>query len=435
VTEELPWEFRGAPADPLAPPENAEPGERRSRTAVDGLLRPPTPEPEAREVPQLARSRADLPAPEWSAPGWSPGQWWQSPREAGGGTASRRQLREMRAAPVEPAPVEPAPVEPAPVEPAPVDPELVDPELVDPELIDPELVDPELVETELVEPDLQEPAAFAATTPQPPKPPPASDLPDPFPPIRAPEPGIGPGTGELEVYGLSRRGVQHRSSRRDRPVRHDELVAGFAGKGSGHRDALRAGVERWSRWAAGLGLPPRDATGARRYPGRELHVPPAVWVTAAVGVAVVVGLVTGILVSGSSQATTVAPAVVTTATVTVTNATTAPAVTRTTTRTRTRTLTLSPTPPPPSQAPAQPPGQGVVPGGGTLAPGSSGPEVVTLQQELAQLGLFQGAPTGTYDLQTQAAVQNFQARAGITADPPGVAGPTTLAAIKQAVGG
>jgi len=32
------------------------------------------------------------------------------------------------------------------------------------------------------------------------------------------------------------------------------------------------------------------------------------------------------------------------------------------------------------------------------------------------------------------AVLNFQARAGITADPPGVAGPTTLAAIDQAVG-
>jgi peptidoglycan hydrolase-like protein with peptidoglycan-binding domain len=72
--------------------------------------------------------------------------------------------------------------------------------------------------------------------------------------------------------------------------------------------------------------------------------------------------------------------------------------------------------------------------GGTLAPGSFGPEVVTLQQELAQLGLFRGAPTGSYDQQTQAAVQNFQARTGITADPPGVAGPTTRAAIDQAVG-
>jgi N-acetylmuramoyl-L-alanine amidase len=60
--------------------------------------------------------------------------------------------------------------------------------------------------------------------------------------------------------------------------------------------------------------------------------------------------------------------------------------------------------------------------------------VAVLQQALGQLGLFQGNPTGVYDQQTQGAVQAFQARAGITQDPPGVAGPTTLQAINQAVG-
>jgi hypothetical protein len=261
-------------------------------------------------------------------------------------------------------------------------------------------------------------------------PPAVSAFPDPFPPSFAPEPG----TGELEVYGLSRRGVQGRSVRHDRPVRRDEFATGFAGNVSGHGGAFRAGVERWSRWAAGLGLPPRDASGTRRYPGRERHVVPAVWVTAAVGGAAVVGLLSGILVLGNSEATTVPPAVLTTTTVTVTNATTAPAVTRTATRTRTRTLTISPTPAAPDQAANPAPNPPGAPAGGTLGPGSSGPEVVTLQQELAQLGLFQGPPNGTYDGQTQAAVQNFQARAGVTADPPGVAGPTTRAAINQAVG-
>ncbi|HYJ74084.1 MAG TPA: peptidoglycan-binding domain-containing protein, partial [Kineosporiaceae bacterium] len=195
---------------------------------------------------------------------------------------------------------------------------------------------------------------------------------------------------------------------------------------SGRGDAVRARVERWSRWAAGLGLPPRDTSGTRRYPGREGLFPPAVWLTAALGVAVLVGLVAGIVVSGGSGNAAAVPAAVTTATVTVTNATTAPAVTTTTTRTRTKTLTVAPTPTNPAQ--------GGDPNAGTLAPGSSGQEVVVLQQELAQLGLFLGGPTGTYDQRTQIGVQSFQARAGITADPPGVAGPTTRAAINQATG-
>ncbi len=198
--------------------------------------------------------------------------------------------------------------------------------------------------------------------------------------------------------------------------------------GAGRGDALRAGVERWSRWAAGLGLPPREPSGTRRYPARENLLPPAVWLTAALAVAVLVGLVTGVVVSGGSGGSGAATAIGTTATVTVTNATTAPPVTATTTLTRTRTSTVTETATPTDA------GQGGAPAGQGLGPGSQGPAVTRLQLELAQLGLYQGGPSGNYDQQTQAAVQNFQARAGITADPPGVAGPTTRQALNQAVG-
>jgi hypothetical protein len=240
-----------------------------------------------------------------------------------------------------------------------------------------------------------------------------------------PAPGAGLRTGELELYSPTRRDVQRRSARRGRSVADDIRT------GSDRGAVLRAGVERWSRWAAGLGLPPRDADGTRRHPGRERLFPPAVWLTAALGVAAVAGLVSGILVSGGSEAATTVPTTLATTTVTVTNATTAPPVTRTATRTRTRTRTVSVT----ATAPAPGGVADGVPEGPTLAPGSSGPEVIALQQKLAQLGLFQGGPTGTYDQQTQAAVLRFQVRIGITADPPGVAGPTTLDAIDQAVNG
>jgi peptidoglycan hydrolase-like protein with peptidoglycan-binding domain len=133
-------------------------------------------------------------------------------------------------------------------------------------------------------------------------------------------------------------------------------------------------------------------------------------------------------VSGGSGGSGAATAIGTTATVTVTNATTAPPVTATTTLTRTRTSTVTETATPTDA------GQGGAPAGQGLGPGSQGPAVTRLQLELAQLGLYQGGPSGNYDQQTQAAVQNFQARAGITADPPGVAGPTTRQALNQAVG-
>jgi peptidoglycan hydrolase-like protein with peptidoglycan-binding domain len=117
-----------------------------------------------------------------------------------------------------------------------------------------------------------------------------------------------------------------------------------------------------------------------------------------------------------------------TVTQTVTNEVTKPPVTTTRTRTRTRTTTVTASPTAPSPGVPNP-------GAGTLGPGSQGPQVARLQQDLILLGLLQGQPTGTYDDATRAAVQVFQARAGITTDPPGVAGPDTQRAIAAAVGG
>src|SRR3954471_3009595 len=129
----------------------------------------------------------------------------------------------------------------------------------------------------------------------------SADVPPPWPPSASgsggPPPSAPPSfgglpTGELEVYGLNRRDVQRGSARRD------AALAEVGDGGSGRGGALRAGVERWSRWAAGLGRPPRDPSGTRRYPGLEGLFPPAVWLTAALGAAVVVGLVSGIVVTG-----------------------------------------------------------------------------------------------------------------------------------------
>jgi peptidoglycan hydrolase-like protein with peptidoglycan-binding domain len=72
--------------------------------------------------------------------------------------------------------------------------------------------------------------------------------------------------------------------------------------------------------------------------------------------------------------------------------------------------------------------------GGVLALGAQGPAVTQLQQDLAELQIYQGQPTGTFDEPTRAAVQSFQARFGITQDEPGVAGPATLAALAQELG-
>ncbi|MEO1429501.1 MAG: peptidoglycan-binding protein [Cyanobacteria bacterium J06632_19] len=48
-----------------------------------------------------------------------------------------------------------------------------------------------------------------------------------------------------------------------------------------------------------------------------------------------------------------------------------------------------------------------------ITPGSRGPQVVTLQQNLKQLGYFYGNPTGFYDRSTQEAVMRFQQSYGL----------------------
>jgi hypothetical protein len=231
----------------------------------------------------------------------------------------------------------------------------------------------------------------------------------------------GPSTQELAVY------------RGQAPERHPaqpglvpwEGIQDGPGEG-GRGDRVRGSVERWSRWASGLGLPARDGSGYGRYAKADRLFPPAVWIAAGLGAAGLVGLLTGVLVSApSGGAPGAAAAVTSTATVTVTEQVTQPPVTQTTTRTRTKTVTATTTAAAPAQAPAA---------GGTLGPGSQGGRVARLQADLAALGLFQAPPNGSYDQRTALGVQVFQAQHGVTGDPPGVAGPATLSAIDQALG-
>lgn len=66
----------------------------------------------------------------------------------------------------------------------------------------------------------------------------------------------------------------------------------------------------------------------------------------------------------------------------------------------------------------------------TLAEGSSGPAVVTLQNDLDQLG-YNLSQDGSFGPLTRSAVVNFQSRHGLT--PDGVVGPLTWAAISAAL--
>jgi peptidoglycan hydrolase-like protein with peptidoglycan-binding domain len=63
--------------------------------------------------------------------------------------------------------------------------------------------------------------------------------------------------------------------------------------------------------------------------------------------------------------------------------------------------------------------------------GDSGPSdsVTVLQQRLNAAGFNVGEPDGQFGPTTQAALQQFQAAQGLTAD--GVAGPATMAALNQ----
>jgi Putative peptidoglycan binding domain len=235
-------------------------------------------------------------------------------------------------------------------------------------------------------------------------------------------PTSGPTTQELAVY---RGQPAARPARPDRLAPWDDQIG--RGEPAGRRERAKRSVESWSRWASGLGLPARDGSGYARYARAERLLPPAVWIAVGLGVAGLVGLLTGVLVSAPSSGGPATATATATATVTVTQQVTQAPVTETTTRVRTKTVTTTTTAAPTDAGG----GNGA---GGALAPGAQGPQVARLQAALALLGLYQGRPTGTYDEPTRAAVQAFQAQAGVTGDPPGVAGPATLAALAQAVG-
>lgn len=64
---------------------------------------------------------------------------------------------------------------------------------------------------------------------------------------------------------------------------------------------------------------------------------------------------------------------------------------------------------------------------GVLQTGSSGEAVTQLQTRLAELGYFQGSPTGNFGSATEAAVIQFQQANGLTAD--GVVGTATANAL------
>lgn len=63
----------------------------------------------------------------------------------------------------------------------------------------------------------------------------------------------------------------------------------------------------------------------------------------------------------------------------------------------------------------------------TLQPGSQGEAVIELQSMLTLLGYYSGPISGVYQNNTQAAVQQFQADAGI--NPDGIVGPATWSSL------
>jgi len=63
----------------------------------------------------------------------------------------------------------------------------------------------------------------------------------------------------------------------------------------------------------------------------------------------------------------------------------------------------------------------------TLRKGDQGPDVVTMQQALAELGYLNGAADGNFGTGTQTAVKNFQKDNGLDSD--GIAGRMTLEAL------
>jgi hypothetical protein len=81
---------------------------------------------------------------------------------------------------------------------------------------------------------------------------------------------------------------------------------------------------------------------------------------------------------------------------------------------------------PPEAEPPQP-----LPTESIIRPGDEGEQVAALQQALTTLGHDPGEPDGNYGPATVEAVRSFQTAAGLPAD--GIAGPTTLNAINEAL--
>jgi len=93
-----------------------------------------------------------------------------------------------------------------------------------------------------------------------------------------------------------------------------------------------------------------------------------------------------------------------------------PAPTQIVTMTATPAIEITPTPAPTTEAVYN-----------TLRKGDQGPEVVTLQQALTELGYLNGAADGNFGTGTQTAVKKFQTDNGLDSD--GIAGKMTLEAL------
>ncbi|MFI7340247.1 peptidoglycan-binding domain-containing protein [Streptomyces sp. NPDC050085] len=99
------------------------------------------------------------------------------------------------------------------------------------------------------------------------------------------------------------------------------------------------------------------------------------------------------------------------------------------TPTRSRVTTPPPTPTPTTPSPSH--GHGHSSNGNVLRRGDTGPQVSELQSRLAELRLYDGTPTGTFDSRTQYALATYQFARGLDEDPPGTYGPSTRRALES----
>jgi hypothetical protein len=92
-----------------------------------------------------------------------------------------------------------------------------------------------------------------------------------------------------------------------------------------------------------------------------------------------------------------------------------------------------PSTPPPTAFPSPTPDPTDDPTPLVLREGDKGPEVVELQQRLAQIsgGIYEGEAHGRYDAKTREAVATFQIWYGVQGDEEGVYGPNTRARLEE----